>query len=145
MGILDQVLGDKKDQLNDFVKKYTDGPPSEGYSDDEVRQNYGQVASRMSEQEYEEAARESFDRLSPQERREFGRQLRQRSAQQGIQLDGGDDESRYEDSGQLARMASRAQREKPDLLQSLLGGAGGSAIKGGLAGIAASAVKKFMK
>ena len=143
MQMLKDALGDKAEGFQDFLKKYDKGPPSEGYSENEVRDRYSQIAPNMSAQEYEQAARRSFDRLSPEERRQFGRQLNQRASQEGLQLNSGD-ESTYEDSTQLARMASQAQQEKPNLLESLLGGAGGSAIKGGLAGIAANAVKKFL-
>ena len=143
MQMLKDALGDKAEAFEDFTKKYDKGPPSEGYSENEVRDRYSEVASNMSPQQYEQAARQSFDRLSPEERQQFGQQLNEAASQQGLQLNPTGDQTRYEDSEQLAQMASQAHQEKPDLIQSLLGGGGGSAIKGGLAGIAANAVKKF--
>ena len=46
MGILDNLLGDGQlqKQYNDFVKRYEQGNPSEGYSDEEVLERYGEVS-----------------------------------------------------------------------------------------------------
>ena len=43
MGILDDLLGNEQlqKQYKDFVKRYEQGAPSEGYSDQEVLDRYG--------------------------------------------------------------------------------------------------------
>ena len=47
MGILDDLLGNEQlqKQYKDFVKRYEQGDPSEGYSDQEVLKRYGEVLS----------------------------------------------------------------------------------------------------
>jgi hypothetical protein len=147
MNILEKIVGDKRDEFNDYTKRYDQGSPDEGYSDDEVRSRYDDVASRLSDEEYEDSAREAFERMSPQERREFYSQLRQTAGREGMdagQFNG--DASRYEDSRELAGLTSRVRREKPDMLSGLIGGnLANSALKSGFAGIAASAIKKFIR
>ena len=46
MGILDDLLGNEQlqKQYKDFVKRYEQGDPSEGYSDREVLERYGEVS-----------------------------------------------------------------------------------------------------
>jgi hypothetical protein len=148
MNILEKIVGEKRTEFSDFMKRYDQGRPDEGYADDEVRSRYNEVASRLSDDEYEDSAREAFDRMSPQERREFYSQLRQTAGREGFDPSqfNGDDAGRYEDSRELAGLTSRMRREKPDMLSNLLGGnLANSALKGGFAGIAASAIKKFLR
>jgi hypothetical protein len=147
MNVIDKVLGERREEFNDFTKRYDQGPPDEGYSDDEVRSRYDEVASRLSDEEYEDSAREAFDRLPPQSRREFYQQLRnsaRRADTDGGMFDG--DSSNFDDSRMLAGLTSRVRREKPDMLSELLGtNLANSALKGGFAGIAASAIRKFLR
>ena len=46
MGILDELLagGQRQKEYGDFVKRYEQGDPSEGYSDQEVLKRYGEVS-----------------------------------------------------------------------------------------------------
>ena len=126
MGLTDMLQdAATKEKLQDFTQRYDQGKPWEGISDDEARERHDQVASQLDDNEYEESARESFERLDPQERREAARQL-----------DAGD----TDDPAELARATNKARKEKPDMLQQLMSN---PAIKGAVAGIAASAVKKF--
>src|SRR6516164_6555406 len=48
MGILDDLLagGQRQDEYRDFVNRYEQGAPSEGYSDQEVLKRYGEVSQR---------------------------------------------------------------------------------------------------
>src|SRR5919107_1138272 len=61
----------RRQRATDFIDRYDRGRPYDGIGDDEVIQNYQTVAGRLSPQEYEEAAAESFGRLSKEERREL--------------------------------------------------------------------------
>ena len=74
---LDDMLHDtaKRGQLEDFTKRYDQGAPWEGISDDEARQQHDEVAAQLDDKEYEESARESFQKLEPEQRREAGRSL----------------------------------------------------------------------
>jgi hypothetical protein len=46
MGILDELLGggQRQKDYKDFVDRYEQGDPSEGYSDQEVLKRYGEVS-----------------------------------------------------------------------------------------------------
>jgi hypothetical protein len=153
----------QRQDYQDFVRRYDEGPPWAGVSDQEAAQRYQQVAPRLSPQEYEESAQEAFARLSPQQRQQLGRYLQQQARQQGVEVpdlnrDGIDD--RLQDPAYLAHAAGQMQQQQPGLLGQLLGGGagggGGSAgggvgevlasplAKAALAGIAAVAVKRMM-
>src|SRR5215210_40282 len=69
----------RQTHASDFVQRYETGLPHEGYSDEEAIHNYRQVASRLSPQQYEEAAGATFGRMSKEERRELRREMKQRS------------------------------------------------------------------
>ena len=151
----------QRQEYQDFVRRYDDGPPWAGVSDQEAAQRYQEVAPRLSPQEYQESAQEAFARLSPQERQQFGQYLQQQARQQGVAVpdlnqDGIDD--RLQDPAYLARVTSQVHQQQPGLLGGLLGGAGRTAPgsdplgnilanpigKAALAGVAAIALKKMM-
>ena len=151
----------QRQEYQDFVRRYDDGPPWAGVSDQEAAQRYQEVAPRLSPQEYQESAQEAFARLSPQERQQFGQYLQQQARQQGMAVpdlnrDGIDD--RLQDPAYLARVTSQVHQQQPGLLGGLLGGAGRAAPggdplanvlanpigKAALAGVAAIALKKMM-
>jgi hypothetical protein len=78
--------GKNRQEYEDFVKRYEQGPPTEGYSDQEVLDRYGSVAHNASPADYEEAAREAYARLSPEERSEFAQYLQQRAQAKGVNM-----------------------------------------------------------
>lgn len=126
MGLTDMLQdAGTRDKLQDFAQRYDQGQPWEGISDDEAREQHDRVAAQLDDNEYEESARESFQRLDPDQRREVARSL---------EID------ETEDPGELASATARVRKEKPDMLQQLMGN---PAVKGAVAGIAAQAVKKF--
>ena len=160
--------GDRREQYRDFTNRYDEGPPYERISDEEAANRYREVAPELSEEDYRLSAREAFSRMSPEERMEFGRMLREESYQRGYgdfidrDHDGRDD--RFQDPDYLASMTGRMHRERPDLLGNLMGGGGGGLLggmsgggghsgggmmgnpvaKAAVAGIAAMAVKRMM-
>ncbi len=128
MGLADMLQdAGTREKLQDFAKRYDQGKPWEGISDDEAKQNHDQVASQLDDFEYEESARESFEKLEPDQRREVARSL---------------EVDETEDSTELARATNRVRKEKPDMLGQLMSN---PALKGAVAGIAATAAKKFLK
>jgi hypothetical protein len=144
--------GQQRQEAEDFVNRYQQGHPTEGYSEEEVMQHYQKVAGSAPDDVYQQSAEESFARLSPQERKEFFQFLRQKAQQQGTQdftdlnQDGVDD--RYQDPHELAQLTTRMRRQQPGFLEQLLGGGGqgmpGNPLaKGALAGIAAMAMRKM--
>ena len=88
MGILDDLLGggQRQKDYKDFVDRYEQGDPSEGYSDQEVLKRYGEVSHSVPPDQYAQAAREALGKLSPEERAAFVKMLQERAAARGIKL-----------------------------------------------------------
>jgi hypothetical protein len=152
----------RRARARDFVNRYEQGPPSEGYGNDEVLRNYRAVTDRLSPEQYQEAAAESFSRLSKEERRQMRRAMKKKT---GGRIDAASDDPR-----DLAKAASRFQQEESASggLASLFDFGGGGdddqkrgglvdakrdeggdlldnpLAKAALAGVAAFAVKKFL-
>ena len=159
MGILDDLLGNEQlqKQYKDFVKRYEQGDPSEGYSDQEVLKRYGEVSHAVPPDQYTQAAQEALGKLSPEERAEFLKMLQERAAARGVKLPG-KVASDPKDLGQVLTDL----HQKPGQLRDILGGGdaqpqeqapGSSPIidmlsspltKAVLAGIAAIVVKRMM-
>ena len=154
MNLFENLFGGQQQEAEDFVNRYQQGHPTEGYSEEEVMQQYQKVAGSAPDDIYQQSAEESFARLSPQERKEFFQFLRQKAQQQGgqdftdLNQDGVDD--RYQDPHELAQSTTRMRRQQPGFLEQLLGGGGQGMLrnplaKGALAGIAAMAMRKMMQ
>ena len=157
MGILDELLtgGQRQKDYKDFVNRYEQGNPSEGYSDQEVLKRYGEVSHAVPPDQYAQAAQEALSKLSPEERAEFLKMLQERAAAHGVKLPG-KVASDPEDLGQVLTDL----HEKPGQLRDMLGGGqpqaqaqGSNPIidilsspqaKAVLAGIAAMVVKNVM-
>lgn len=164
MDLLQNLLGggQQRQEFQEFANRYDQGPPYQGFSGQEAYQRYQQVAPQLPPDVYEDAARESFSRMSPQDRQQFGQLLRQQSQQQGVNFpdlnhDGIDD--RMQDPNYLAQVTGRMHQQQPGLLGQLLGGGQQQSLGGGggmgdmlnnplakaaLGGIAAMAVKRMM-
>jgi hypothetical protein len=166
MDILQNLLGggQGRQEFQDFVQRYDQGPPYAGISDQEAVRRYQQVAPQLPPEVYQQSAQEAFARLTPQERLQLGQYLRQQTQQRNLNVpdlnqDGIDD--RLQDPSYLAHATTRLQQQQPGLLEQVLGAAtgqrgggrqmGGSGnllespiAKAALAGIAAMAVKQMM-
>lgn len=149
MDMLTNLLGGQdRQQADDFVNRYDRGAPWDGIDDDEAIDQYRRVAPNLSDDDYEESAREAFARLDPDQRRELGHHLAQEARQRNVQFDDDD----FSDPGALGRLTRNAQRQQPGFLENVLGGGGGTGGgmlssplgKAAMAGIAAMAMKKFM-
>ena len=70
MGILDELLGggQRQKEYRDFVDRYEQGNPSEGYSDQEVLKRYADVSHAVPPNQYAQAAIEALGKLSPEDR-----------------------------------------------------------------------------
>ena len=157
MGFLDELLGGGQRQADfkDFVNRYEQGHPSEGYSDQEVVDRYREVAHAVPPDQYAQAAQEALARLSPQERAEFVAMLQERARAKGTPLP----PKIGSDPRELGQAITELH-QTPGRLRDLLGGGGGQAQAGGnplgtmlqsplakaaLAGIAAMVVKRVMQ
>jgi hypothetical protein len=138
MASLDKLVsGDRREEYEDFAKRYDRGTsPYDNISDEETMNLYREVTAELSEQDYRDSAREAFSKMSPEERMEFGRQLRDQSIQRGLDFPGrstDDQDERLDDPDLLARVTARAHREHPELVEDLLKG-GSIGLMGGAMG-----------
>ena len=119
MGILDVLLGGGQGQkeYKDFVDRYEQGDPSEGYSDQEVLKRYGEVSHAVPPDQYAQAAQEALGKLSPEERAAFVKMLQERAAERGVTLPR-EVASDPKDLGQVLTDL----HEKPGQLRDILGG-----------------------
>ena len=159
MGMLDELLGSGQIQkeYRDFVNRYEQGDPSEGYSDQEVLKRYGEVSHAVSPDQYAQAAQEALSKLSPEERAAFVKMLQDRAAARGVELPR-QVAPEPKDLGQVLTDL----HVKPGQLRDILGGGGAQSqqqssgsspimdiltspmAKAVLAGIAAMVVKNVM-
>ena len=141
--------GNRRQEFQDFAQRYDRGQPWEGIDDDEARQRYDEVSSNLSDDDYELSAREAYERLSPQQRRELAGMLRREGRQRQVELGEFDrDEDSLSEPHELARMTRHVRKQQPGGLGALLGGGGGMlgnpVAKAALAGVAAMAVKRVL-
>lgn len=158
MGFLDELLGggQRQKEFRDFVSRYDQGHPSEGYSDQEVLDRYRDVAHAVPADQYSQAAQEALARLSPEERASLAKTLQQRAQAQGVQLPAQVGTSPRDLGNVFADL-----HQSPGRLRDLLGGGGGAQpgpaeasgvssmlssplAKAALAGIAAMVAKRYM-
>jgi hypothetical protein len=157
MGILDELLagGQRQKEYRDFVDRYEQGHPSQGYSDQEVLKRYGEVSHAVPPDQYAQAAQEALSKLSPEERAVFVKMLQDRATARGVTLP----RQVAPEPAELGQVLTDLHR-KPGQLRDMLGGdaaqqaAGSSPItdilkspmaKAVLAGIAAMVVKRVMR
>lgn len=88
MDLFEVLMGSGKDreEHQDYVNRYEQGPAWEGYSDQEVLDRYSSVSHKVSPSEYEQAARDSYNRLSSEEREEFARFLEEKARKRNIPI-----------------------------------------------------------
>ena len=144
MDFLKNVVGDamRQQEYRDFGERYDRGRPHNDISDREAAERYNEVSRGLSEEDYRLSAREAFERMTPEEREEFGRLLREEGQQRGkgdfVDRDGDGRDDRFQDPQYLADATSRMHREQPDLLGSMinavLSGGGGGGLAGGMLG-----------
>jgi hypothetical protein len=165
MGIMDELRGgQRKKDFQDFVNRYDQGHPSEGYSDEEVLQRYKDVAHEVPPDQYARAAQEALARLSPEERAEFLRMLQERARARNVPLP-----ERVESNPKDLGSVLTDLHQTPGRLRDLLGGGapapgqgsgaapqsgglgsltsmlGSPLAKAALAGIAAMVARKVMR
>src|SRR6478609_9622416 len=118
MGILDELLGggQRQKEYRDFVNRYEQGDPSEGYSDQEVLKRYGDVSHAVPPDQYAQAAQEALGKLSPEERAAFLKMLQERAAARGVKLPG----KVASDPNDLGKVLTDLH-EKPGRLREILG------------------------
>ena len=164
MNLLEMLLGnsEKREGFEDFLNRFEEGPPSEGYEDREVLDRYGEVAHKVSPSDYQQAARDAFGHLSQADREEFGRMLAGQAQDRRLDLPGlspGQGQG-FGDLDWLSNITGQLHQQ-PGLLRDILGGLTGNRetsssgtssggifssplAKAALAGITAMLVKKVL-
>jgi hypothetical protein len=139
--ILDKVGGGNLDQiLSSFNGGNHDQVP-----DSQVNDTYGQVAAQLPQDQYVQAARDAFQKLSPEQRQQLAQELQSRAPQAGVTTPATQNISPDPDS--LANAAGDVHAQQPNLLQQLFapGGTFSSPIaKTALLGITAMAAQRLM-
>jgi hypothetical protein len=160
MNLLEMLMGDSQTRqgFEDFLNRFEEGSPSEGYDDREVLDRYGEVAYRVSQSDYEQAARDAFGHLSQSGREEFGQLLAGQARNKRLELPGLN-QAQGQGLGDLDWLTNITSQihQQPGLLRDLLGGLTGSGgtsssrgilsspvAKAALAGIAAMLVKRML-
>ena len=154
MSLIEKLLGGgNRSEWDNFRTRYDQGSPYQGIPDDEAYNRYESVSRAAPPDVYEQSAQEAFQRMSPEERREFARYLQSRARDRGLQfpdLNGYGVDDRLQDPRDLARTTSRMEQQEPGILGQLLGkgGTGGKfdnpIAKAALLGITAIAAQKIM-
>jgi hypothetical protein len=129
VGLLQDLLsgGRRRDDYQDFLNRYERGEPWDGISDREAVDRYREFANDMDDDEYMEAAQESFSRLTPEQRRQFARYIQSQGRQRDLGFtdrDFDERDDRYQDPRYLAQMTRQAQRRDPNMFEQMFGGSG---------------------
>jgi hypothetical protein len=122
------VSPEHKAAAKDFVARYEQGDPSEGYSTDEASKYFNAALQHASPDQLQRASQKAVAKMNPDQRAAFAEMLKQRQAAGGgtVQIQHADGSRGGTQGGGL-----------DDILGGLLGGAGGGGlgnILGGLLG-----------
>jgi hypothetical protein len=121
---------EQKAKARDFINRFSQGDPSEGYSKEEAAQHLQTALQKASPETIQRATRQAVENLNPDQRAQFAEMLKQRQAGQGmVQI------NRTSDGGgtQTGAASGGDGGGLDDILGGLLGG--GGAAGGGLGGI----------
>ena len=113
--------------------------------DDQVHDTYGQVVAQLPRDQYVEAARDAFEKLTPEQREQLARELQTQAPQQGVTTPA--TQSVSSDPGSLANAVGDVHAQEPNLLQQMFAPGGmfsSPAAKAALLGITAMAAQRLM-
>lgn len=157
MNLFDDLLsGSARGELQNFIQRYEQGDPREGYSEQEALDRYQQVATVLPTAQYIQAAEAALERLSPQQRQQFGQLITTIAEQNGISIPGlsASTPARHlQNSGVLAQTLGLLHQQQPELLARIAAAHGNapstnlmsnSVVKAALGGIAAMAAKQAL-
>ncbi|HZS93265.1 MAG TPA: hypothetical protein VFA78_00570 [Chloroflexota bacterium] len=156
--LAESLLGNdqQRQTLQNLVQQYESGQPGGGHSDQEVAQHYNNVAARLPQDRWENAAINAYQRMTPQQRQQFGQWLQhhtgggQHGGQQYQQQLNGASAQNFQDPSFLAQLTGQLHQQQPGILGQLLGqssgsGAGSNPIaRAAIAGITAMAAKELL-
>ena len=130
--------------LQAMLSKFTQGQHDQ-VPDNQVHDSYGQVASQLPQDQYVQAARDAFSKLTPQQREEFARELQTKAQEHGVDVPS--TQGGRSDPGTLANAVGDVHAQQPNLLQQMFAPGGmfsNPAAKAALLGITAMAAQRLM-
>lgn len=154
MSFADASLNDPamRQRVEEFVSRYQQGAPADGITEQEALEHHQRLAGEVSPEQYEQAAREAFSRMGPEERAQLSQQFQGAAQACGLDVERllGGTVGQMAEPDDLARLAGQFQRQQPGRLGELLAGGnpgGGSTLAGSvvracLGGIAAMLAKR---
>jgi hypothetical protein len=113
--------------------------------DQQVQQQYGQVAATLPQDQYVQAAEQAFQRLSPDQRQQLAQELQAQAVVHGVNVPAVQNVPPT-DPGGLANAMGQVHAQQPNVLQQMFapGGTFSSPIaKAALLGITAMAAKQL--
>jgi hypothetical protein len=131
-------------QLGGLVTAFEQGQHDQ-VPDQQVQQGYSQVAAQLPQDQYVQAARDAFDKLTPEQREQLAQELQTQAQQHGVNIPAVQQQPPT-DPGGLANAMGQVHAEQPNILQQMFapGGTFSSPIaKAALLGITAFAAKQL--
>ncbi len=161
-------------KAQDFSSRYDKGAPEEGYSNDEVLDQFKSAFGQLNPEQQKEATEQAMQRMAPEQRKEYRRAMRQqqRGTNQHFSQDDHDDPkvAAQETQSFMKDASENEQGGLGGMLGNLFGGGSGTqhqaqaqspaqavpapdqgsmldnpAVKAAMAGMAAFAVKKILE
>lgn len=117
----------QQQQAQDFVNRYQQGAPDQGYTDQEAAQHYQNVAQNADPATIQRAAEQTFNGMDPAQRTQVSQMLQQQGG-------GGSSDPR-----EMAGTVAQLHQQNPGGLASMFGMGGGSG-GGGIGGMIGSAL-----
>ena len=140
-----QVLDRLSPQLSAVLRQAQDGP--DAVSDADVHRAYQQVAPKLTREEFQQAASDAYDRLTPEERSRIADHLRAQAEPRDLPMSTLPSAmTAATDPGALAAATADLNDQEPNLLQDLFapGGTFSSPLaKAALLGITAFAAQRL--
>jgi len=120
--------GAKTARAQDFVKRYSEGAPDQGYSTDEAVGQLNQLLSHANSQQVESATKQALNNMPESQRAEFGQFVNQLHARQSGGQTTSAAPASVDDISRMFGQAGGSANSVNDLFGSLLGGSLGGVV-----------------
>jgi hypothetical protein len=124
---------EKTQRAQDFVQRYSQGKPDEGYSADEAVGHLNSLLGHANSDQVERATKQALENLPENQRTEFGQFVNQLHQRQTGQASSGTPS--VNDISRMFGQAGGSANSVGDLFGGLFGGGGGGAITSMLGGL----------
>jgi hypothetical protein len=120
----------KTARAQDFVKRYSEGAPDQGYSTDEAVGQLNQVLRHANSQQVEAATKKALNNMPENQRAEFGQFVNQLHARQSGDQTTSAGSASVDDISRMFGQAGGSANSVNDLFGSLLGGGAAGGVGG---------------